>query len=498
MALEMRQGLRQTQQLQLSPQIQQALKILMLNRLELENAITEELRDNPVLEEIPAVNHDGGEGPEASFTSAVDNLDEGLARLEAEVSMGLDDHRGVDELFERMSDSLSSTGEDLSAPSEAREQPCYEIMDMESSTLYEDLENQLNMAHLTPYELECALLLVDFLDDAGFLSVPLERIAEEHDVEMADLEYALRQLQECEPPGVGARSMQECLLLQLRDLKKIPPYSEAILVQCWAEFERQDVPKMARALKAPQDAVIKAIAFIRNNLDPRPARQYSSSVNQAVVPDVYVFKRDGVWVISLNEDGLPRLKISKKYENLVEQINAQTSKTARNSLRTFLNGKIKSARSVMRALSERNRTILRVTETLVEKQEAFFEKGLDHLRPLVLKEIAQELDLHESTISRTTSNKYLHCPRGVFELKYFFNAGLSGERGGIGAANETVKNWVAEFVRAETPDHVLSDQEIADLIAKEKNTKVARRTVAKYRESLGILPSSKRAKRYVS
>lgn len=494
MALEIKTSLRTTQQLQLSPQVQQALKILMLNRLELESEIASELRENPVLEEIPnGVNEQMLQEPEEPPLPT-----EGLAQLEAELNKTLDAHRDADELFERLTDSITTSDEVMASNTDSRETPAYEVMNCQSSTLYEDLIEQLHMAHLTPYELECALLLVEYLDENGFLPTSLEEIAEEHALDMEDLKYALLQLQECDPPGVGARSLQECLLLQLRNLKKVPPFAEKILVECWSEFERQDITKIARALKAQPAEITRAMRFIRTNLDPRPARQYVSVVNQAVIPDVYVFKREGQWVVSINEDGLPRLRISKKYEALLEELNAANGKEGRAKLKTFLNGKVKSAKAVMRALSERNRTILRVTECILEKQKDFFEMGLDHLRPLVLKEIAEELSLAESTISRTTSNKYLHCPRGTFELKYFFNAGLSRDHGnGIAAANETVKNWVAEYIRGESPEHVLSDQEIADLIAKEKSIKVARRTVAKYRESLGILPSSKRAKRYV-
>ena len=209
---------------------------------------------------------------------------------------------------------------------------------------------------------------------------------------------------------------------------------------------------------------------------------------------MFIFKREEEWVVSLNEDGLPRLRISKKYSELIEGIVAKKS-TEEGKLKDFVNEKIKSARWVVRAISERNKTILRVSEVLLSRQREFFEQGIEFLKPLTLKAVADELGLHESTISRTTTNKYIHTPRGIFELKYFFNTGMSSNDGSE-LANEAVKNWVAEIIRAENVAKPLSDQDISDLIEKDKGMKVARRTVAKYREALGFLPSSKRVKKF--
>jgi RNA polymerase sigma-54 factor len=496
MALEMKQGLKQSQVLQLSPQLQQAIKILLLTRQELEVMISDELRENPVLEEIDPSTDPGDRsaGEELENYSA-----QGTEQIEAEVerSEGVEDFRGVDDLFARLNDSLSPAEEQVKEASEERELPGYEVVEVGQNGLHDEIEEQIHMMHITPYERECAELVLQYIDDDGLLNLSPEEIAQAHAVPVEDVHYGLSLIKQCEPHGIGARSLQECLLLQLDFKEDYPSIVRDILERCWPEFERQDFLKIARALKVKQEEVIRAVQFIRAHLDPRPARQFGGDTNVPVSPDVFVFKRDERWVVSVNEDGLPRLRVSPKYASLIDEVikakNSKGGETDGSKLKSFLNEKIKGARWIMRALAERNRTILRVTEVIVERQEEFFEHGIEHLKPLTLKVVSEALGLHESTISRTTTGKYLHCPRGVFELKYFFNVGV-GSSDGDGPANETVKNWVGEYIREERVGSVLSDQDIADLIGKEKGVKVARRTVAKYRESLGILPSSKRAR----
>lgn len=496
MALEMKQGLKQSQVLQLSPQLQQAIKILLLNRQELEVMISDELRENPVLEEIdPSVQQ--AEAPVGEDSD--DFANQGTDQIEAEVerSEGVEDFRGVDDLFARLNDSMSPAEEQVREAADERDLPGYEMYEVKQTGLHEEIAEQIHMMHITPYERECAELVLQYIDDQGFLSLSVEEIASNHPMPREDVEYGLSLIKQCEPHGIGARDLQECLLLQLKNKEDYSPLVREILEKCWPEFERQDFQKIARALKAKQEEVVRAIQYIRGHLDPRPARQFGGDTNVAVTPDVFVFKREEKWVVSLNEDGLPRLRVSQKYSSLIDEVlkakNSKGGETDSGKLKSFLNEKIKGARWIMRALAERNRTILRVTEVIVERQEEFLEHGIEHLKPLTLKVVSEALGLHESTISRTTSGKYLHCPRGVFELKFFFNAGMSSNDG-EGPANETVKNWVAEYIREEISGSVLSDQDIADRIGKEKGVKVARRTVAKYRESLGILPSSKRAR----
>jgi RNA polymerase sigma-54 factor len=497
MAFELKQGMKQAQTVQLSPQIQQAIKILVLNRQELETLVAEEIRDNPTLEEVDSATESGDVTPLGDDMSAP--VQDGFEQLASTVGgENSEDIRDIDDLVQRFSESLAHAEERSMEAAEAREKPGYELVDVTESHLHEDIEEQISMMHLTPYERECVMLVLQYMGDDGYISQSLENIAEEHRADIRDLEFALKSIQECEPTGVGARNLRECLLLQLGVMENAPFLVREILEKCWPEFEKQDVAKIARMLKEKPESVKRAFAYIRANLDPRPARQYGGDANAAMVPDVFVFKRNEKWVVSINEEGLPRLRVSPKYEQLIREISenqaelkgTEEGKTATGT-KSFLSEKVKSAKWILRAISERNRTIVRVMEVIVERQEEFFEQGIEHLKPLTLKMVADALGLHESTVSRATSNKYVHCPRGVFELKYFFRAAVGEEQD---HANEVVKNWVAEYIKSEQAGGVLSDQDIADLIDKEKKVKVARRTVAKYREAMGILPSSKRAK----
>ncbi len=507
MALEMKQGLKQglkqAQLVQLSPQIQQAIKILLLSRQELETLVAEEIRDNPTLEEFDATSENVDVTPlgDDIFVHERDGFDQ-LAQTVGDGEGG-DDFRGIDDLVQRFSESLPFAEERGQESDAIRDQPGYELFAVKQSDLHEDIESQLSMMRLTSFELQCAQLLLQYMGDNGYISASLRSLSKEHNISLDDLEFALEVIQECEPTGVGARSLKECLLLQLNVMENSPPLVREILEKCWTDFEKQDIQKIARSLKEKPEDVKRAFLFIRGNLDPRPARQYGGDANVAIVPDVYVFQRDDKWIVSINEDGLPRLRISPKYESIIREIaespsggkgvallNSKTSKVAK----AFLTEKVKDAKWILRAIGERNRTIVRVMEVVLEKQQDFFELGIEHLKPLTLRMVSDAIGLHESTVSRATTNKYVHCPRGVFELKYFFRAGVGDEQG---LANETVKNWVAEYIKTEKPGAVLSDQDITDLIEKEKSVKVARRTIAKYREALGFLTSSKRAKHLV-
>lgn len=494
MAFELKQGMKLGQSLVLSPQIQQAIKILTLSRHELEDMVAEELRQNPCLEEgenqsesIEQTEFDTGsqidQGNNTQQEETIPDIDELLTRFK--------EMPGEETLHHENSESEFDT-------------PSYERINFGDSNLHDEIEEQLRLMHLTEYEFECALLILQYLDDNGFLNEELSVLSQEHFIPLDDLEYALKSIKKCEPAGIGARNLQECLILQLKQKENAPVLAKRIIENCWSEFEKQDFSKIAKALNKSTDSVKEALIYIREHLDPRPARQFGGEQQQTISPDVFIFRRENDWVVSLNEDGLPRLKISSKYENIIaatlsrkkqgesgENAQAESDKTTKN----FIHDSIKSARAFVKALADRNKTILRVTEVILEKQKQFFEEGAEHLRPLTLKAVADELGLHESTISRTTNNKYVHTPQGLFELKHFFNSGMSTDSGGE-LANGVVKSWVAECIKLEPEKKPLSDQDISEWIQTNKNVKVARRTVAKYRESLGILPSSKRARKF--
>lgn len=499
MGIELKQNLRQTQSLLLSPQIQQAIKILTLGRAELQEYVSEELKENPCLEESSKkISESLGTAAEIAVGSSASSFDTAISGEMGQTSVGDFDPSLADlgqALLSAIGSSDSHSTYPVNGESVEFDTPLYDKMGTQSSNLHDEIEDQLRMMHLTVHELSCALTMLQYVNDDGYLAVSLAEVASENSLEADDCLNALHAIQRCEPTGVGARDLQECLLLQIRAQDEIPPLVERIVSDYWTELERVDIKKIARGLKAELEDVKDAINFIRSELDPKPARQFGDSNNHVVEPDVYIFMRNGQWVVSLNEDGLPRLKVSKEYEKLIDSISTKGRTPQQSELRNFVNTRIKSAKWLVRALLERNKTILRVTEVLAARQSEFLERGVDFLRPMTLKNISEELGLHESTISRTTTNKYVQTPQGLFELKYFFNSAMA-KNSGEQLASETIRVWVAELIRNEDASKPLSDQEIANVIATTKNLNVARRTVAKYREGMGIPSSSHRVRKF--
>lgn len=504
MAIEFKQNLRQSQNLLLSPQIQQAIKILTLGRAELQEFVSEELKENPCLEENYTK-------PENSETfDAPSSLAPGMTGSSS-TAQSFDNEAPSDQLLSDADPNLADLGEALIAavskpshgdsgstsntPDYEFDVPLYDNVRRTSQGLHEEVENQLRMMHLTEHELQSSLTVLQYINDDGYLVTNLDDICRENDLEADDVLNGLKLIQNCEPLGVGARNLQECLLLQLRGLPETPALAERIVRDFWSELEKVDVKKIARSMRVEVEDVKEAVRFIRAELDPRPARQYGDSHNQIVEPDVYIFMRQGQWVVSLNEDGLPRLRVSKHYEKLIHEIAGGKKSRQDAAVRNFVSTRIKSAKWLVRALAERNKTILRVTEVIATRQAAFLEKGVEGLKPLTLRQVADEIGLHESTVSRTTTNKYVQTPQGLFELKYFFNSAMTREDGEQ-LASETIRSWVGELIKAEDPGKPLSDQEIANTIAQSRNVPIARRTVAKYREALGIPSSSQRVRKF--
>ena len=499
MGIELKQNLRQTQSLLLSPQIQQAIKILTLGRAELQEYVSEELKENPCLEESANKTNEGlGTAAEIAVGTGVSSFESAQSGEMGQTSAG-DFDPSLADLGQALMSAIGSSdhySNNNENPEYAEfDTPLYDKMGRQSSSLHDEIEEQLRMMHLTDHELSCALTVLQYVNDDGYFSSNLQDVASENSVELDDCLSGLQAIQRCEPTGVGARDLQECLLLQIRAQSEIPALVERIVSDYWTELERVDIKKIARGLKADLEDVKDAINFIRSELDPKPARQFGDGENHAVEPDVYIFMRAGQWVVSLNEDGLPRLKVSKEYEKLIESISNKGRSPQQSELKNFVNTRIKSAKWLVRALAERNKTILRVTEVITARQSEFLERGVEFLRPMTLKNIAEELGLHESTISRTTTNKYVQTPQGLFELKYFFNSAMA-KNSGEQLASETIRVWVADMIRNEDAAKPLSDQDIANVIATTKNLNVARRTVAKYREGMGIPSSSHRVRKF--
>jgi RNA polymerase sigma-54 factor len=327
------------------------------------------------------------------------------------------------------------------------------------------------------------MLIIGNLDLAGYLKEPsIEEIAEEAEVPVERADAVLRRIQTFDPVGVAARSLQECLLVQAQHAGVDDPILTRIITDHLGNLEKKNYQAIARDLKEPIEEIYEAAKVIQQ-LDPRPGREYTTEEPQYITPDVFVHKVGDKYFVVPNDDGLPKLKISGFYRSALN---------GSPKAREYIQDKLRSAQWLIRSIQQRQRTIVKVTESIIKFQREFFDKGIAHLKPLILRDVAEDINMHESTISRVTTNKYVHTPQGIFELKFFFNSGIS-RTDGDEVASEAVKTKIKQIIAAEDLRHPYSDQKIVELL-KDQGIDIARRTVAKYREQLGILSSSKRKK----
>lgn len=486
MALDLRQSLKLSQQLLMTPQLQQAIKLLQLSRIELEQFVSQQLSENPCLEEGDFESVEEKDLSEKMMErSGEDLLKEQLAQGAEGIVDKVSEERDVDwEALSRIKEAAELPAGHKTSHTAGEEAPNYENMVSSSETLVDYLSAQLSELGFDDEEQKVAVEIVGNISEKGYLDATIEGISERTGVEIEVCEGVLDSIQRLDPPGIGARSLEECLLNQLRTHGLRNEIVESIIRKCMTELETRNFNQIAKNLKITLEQVIENVAIIAE-LDPIPARQFGGENSHYVVPDVYIFPLGDEWVVTMNEEGLPRLRVSDYYSEVADNTKGDDKE--------YLQEKIKSAAWLIKSIQQRQRTIFKVTECIVERQKDFFERGVEHLKPMILKDIAEDISMHESTISRVTNNKYVHTPRGIFELKYFFNSSVA--RGdGSDMASESVKVMIKQIVDGEDPKKPLSDQKIVDAL-KEKSITLARRTVAKYREQLGILPSSKR-KRY--
>ena len=490
MALDLRQNLKLTQQLLMTPQLQQAIKLLQLSRLELEQFVTQQLAENPVLEESleasPEEEIYSEREQEATTDEVVSKQLEELSSTFEENSGTSDESAAVQEVdWESLSRLKESSLNGQPTKSRRDDEGFnYENIVSGATSVASHLLQQIGELDFSEEELQISQYLVGSINDRGYFEGDLDEIAREEGADIELVEGVLDAIQRLDPPGVGARDLRECLLLQLRESRQNNGIVEKIVQDHMKLLETRNFNAIAKAMKISLADVIQNVAVIAT-LEPVPARSFGGDVAQPIVPDVYVFKMAGKWVVSLNEDGLPPLKLSEFYSDF-KQVGSSKDKE-------YVNEKVKAAQWLIKSIQQRQRTIFKVTQCIVARQTDFFEKGVQFLKPMILKDIADDIGMHESTISRVTTNKYVHTPRGLLELKYFFNNAVMKTEGG-GVASEAVKVSIKELVEAENSRQPLSDQKIVKLL-EEQGIQLARRTVAKYREQLGILPSSKR-KRY--
>ena len=530
-----------SQQLIMTPQLQQAIKLLQLSRAELEELINQSLIENPVLEEgtdidsFPAENQEEENKTEELEVYTQAESVESAKETEKETSLPEDDFDLQDQA------EFSSSYTETSFAGSDEELPSLEATLAQGKTLNDHLHWQLEMLNLNAIEHEIGEQIIGNVQDDGYLTMSIVELLElnpELYLEIVDyleefpntlkalpeiteeklqakfeaekpsqttplqnvsspifvlnrnaarlVESVLQRIQTFDPNGVGARTLQECLLIQLNFLNLKGELVEKIVQEDMHLLESKDLKKISRRQKEPIEKIIEAYKLIIS-LEPKPGRSFQVvSSNNYIIPDVYIFQSNGKLKVGLNENGVPRFRINGYYREMAESMQEDGNLT-----KEYIQEKIKSGQWLIKSIEQRQKTIYRVTQSILKFQKEFFEKGIHFLKPLVLKDVAQDIDVHESTVSRITTNKYVHTPQGIFELKYFFTSGIDQGQGEA-ISSKRIKEMIEQLVQSEESKNPYTDLQIAKILYQKSNIKVARRTVAKYREALHILPSNKR------
>jgi RNA polymerase sigma-54 factor len=484
MVLELKQSAKLVQQLVITPQLQQAIRLLQLTRLELVDLISQEMKENPLLEEAE-------EGKELAESEApMTEQEETETSPEPERTPEVKGNgEGADEFdWENYLENSNLIPFEKSSPSspDGEERPSFENFLTKRTTLTDHLHWQLQLSHFTEEEHEAGTWIIGNLDEDGYLKIALEDICSETNLPMEEVERVLRKIQQFDPIGVAARDLRECLLIQLEQMDPRDSLAEKIVSEHLSLLKNRNYPAIAKRLGISLDRVNRATSLI-SKLDPKPGKAFGGEVIQEIIPDVYIHKVEGDYVIYLNDDGIPRLKINSLYRNILNG-----NRLAPEGDRKYIQDKLRSALWLIRSIHQRQRTIYKVAKSIVKFQREFLDKGIQFLKPLVLRDVAEDIQMHESTISRVTHNKYAHTPQGIYELKFFFNAGITSTQGET-MASESVKNLVREIIAKEDPKKPYSDEKLVKIL-QGMNIHIARRTVSKYREMMKILSSNERRK----
>ncbi|GCW59289.1 TPA: RNA polymerase factor sigma-54 [Escherichia coli] len=473
----MKQGLqlRLSQQLAMTPQLQQAIRLLQLSTLELQQELQQALESNPLLEQIDT--HEEIDTRETQDSETLDTAD-ALEQKEMPEELPLD--ASWDTIY------TAGTPSGTSGDYIDDELPVYQ--GETTQTLQDYLMWQVELTPFSDTDRAIATSIVDAVDDTGYLTVPLEDILEsmgDEEIDIDEVEAVLKRIQRFDPVGVAAKDLRDCLLIQLSQFDKTTPWLEEarlIISDHLDLLANHDFRTLMRVTRLKEDVLKEAVNLIQS-LDPRPGQSIQTGEPEYVIPDVLVHKHNGHWTVELNSDSIPRLQINQHYASMCN--NARNDGDSQ-----FIRSNLQDAKWLIKSLESRNDTLLRVSRCIVEQQQAFFEQGEEYMKPMVLADIAQAVEMHESTISRVTTQKYLHSPRGIFELKYFFSSHVNTESGGE-ASSTAIRALVKKLIAAENPAKPLSDSKLTSLLS-EQGIMVARRTVAKYRESLSIPPSNQR------
>ncbi|MBS1256307.1 MAG: RNA polymerase sigma-54 factor [Deltaproteobacteria bacterium] len=559
MAMQMKMQMKMSQQLIMTPQLQQAIKLLQLSRAELEELIEQTLIENPVLEEgmdmdtFPSKTENTQEQAESEETpEVVTETEEFETARENEQENAVQDEIDWQQYIEQIEQFGGYQERRYNVVSDDEESPSIEITAAQTESLADHLMWQLDMHKLTPLEHQTGAHLIGNIDDDGFLVTSIRELLEsqqglynqintnlnsqepkkdmEFDADLFDMKFqsgkttqkkkniedetflneheksvveepvkpeispaaccyvesVLNKIQQFNPNGVGARSLQESLLIQLEILGEGDSLSSRIVKNDMQFLESKDLKKIARRQKQDIEQVIQSYRLIMS-LEPKPGREFiANPSHHYIIPDVYIYQKDNEYKVALNSAGMPRLRISNYYKDLSNNLEDDGSLT-----KDYIMEKVKAGQWLLKSIEQRQKTIYRVTKSILRFQKKFFEKGIHYLRPLVLKDVAEDIDVHESTVSRITTNKYVHTPQGIFELKYFFTSGIDQARGEA-VSSKRIKDMILQMVQKEDLKSPYTDLQIADVLERQSGIKVARRTVAKYREALNILPSNKR------
>ncbi len=488
--------LRLGQQLTMTPQLQQAIRLLQLSTLDLQAEIQEALESNPMLEltddaaddsaskEPPSEGDTTSDGA-VNDASAVDGSSAGDGDVVSQLSEAVPDELPVDSSWEDTFDSVMPQTS-ASAPAESSD---YESQDESAESLQEHLLWQMRLTSFTDKDMEIAEAIIDAIDDQGYLTCSLEDIfsglPEVLETELDEIEAVLHRIHNFDPIGIGSRDLQECMLVQLYHLSPETPWlaeARTLITDHLKLLGARDYKQIMRRMKCTQDE-LKAIMALVQTLNPRPGAMVSPKHAEYIVPDVVVKKDNGAWQVELNTDALPRVRVNNGYAKLVKRADNSADNT-------YLKSHLQEARWFIKSLQSRNETLLKVATCIVERQRGFLEHGEEAMKALVLHDVAEVVEMHESTISRVTTQKYMHTPRGIFELKYFFSSHVGTASGGECSAT-AIRALIKKLVAAENPEKPLSDSKISQIL-EDQGINVARRTIAKYRESISILSSSER------
>ncbi len=486
----------QQQKLTISPQLQHAIKLLQMNSIELTHKIENELAENPFLEELPEKNNKNDNKSEEKIKP----LD-----IDHEKKASRDNNRDEEKIESYFADSSdigyyenyynNKKGKNYNKESNNTKQDFLEGAVSTETTFYEDLISQLRLMNITDKEFMIGEAIISSLDEDGYYKVPLSEIADSINVKVEEVNKTLSLIQTLDPPGVGARDLQECLIIQIDRHHEKHPIAKQIVIKYLDSLLQQHKYKEitsrlnSQGFKVKLDEVISEVKFI-SNLEPYPARNYENTKVKYIIPDVTVRKGDNRFEIHINDEYIPKIGINRYYKKLMSKDKKKVNESAKN----YLNNKYSEAKLLISSIEKRRSTIRKVVEKIVEHQIDFFEKGPQYLKPLTLKDIAEKIEMHESTISRVTTDKYMDTPWGIVDFKYFFSTGIEGKSGSKSATS--IKELIKEIIENETSKSdkkALTDNKIVDILSN-RGIKIARRTVAKYRKALNIMPSYYRKK----